>query len=51
MSKDLMTNTCVRLSQETLDKLKEVAEQKRRKVSELMRLIMEDYLKSYNDRI
>ena len=43
----LKTSTCVRLNQETLQKIEEIAKKKKRKTSELMRLVLENYVEQF----
>ena len=42
-------NTCVRLDDETKKKIEKIAINKRRKTSELIRIILEDYVKQFED--
>lgn len=44
MKKQRMTTTCIRIGEESLTKLNKIAEQKQRSTSQLMRLILEQYL-------
>lgn len=39
-----MNNTCIRLNKETIEKFKQLAIKKKRKTSELMRIILENYI-------
>lgn len=39
-----MNNTCIRLSKETIEKFKQLAIKKKRKTTELMRIILENYI-------
>lgn len=41
-------NYCIRLKDETLQNIKEIAEKKRRKPSEMIRIILEDYVEKIN---
>ena len=43
----LKTSTCVRLNEETLKKIEEIAKKKKRKTSELMRLVLENYVEQF----
>ena len=47
MESSKMTTTCVRLKPETLKTLEKIAQDKERKVSELMRIIIQNYVKQY----
>ena len=42
-----MPNTCLRLKPETMKKVEEIAEKKRRPVSQMLRIIIEDYVEKY----
>ena len=39
-----MNNTCIRLKKETIEKFKQLAVKKKRKTTELMRIILENYI-------
>ena len=39
-----MNNTCIRLKKETIEDFKQLAIKKKRKTSELMRIILEKYI-------
>lgn len=39
-----MHTTCVRVQEDTMDKIKEIATKKRRSVTQMMRIILEDYV-------
>lgn len=41
-------NYCIRLKEETLQNIKEIAAKKRRKPSEMIRIILEDYVEKVN---
>lgn len=41
-------NYCIRVKEETLKNIKEIAEKKRRKPSEMIRIILEDYVEKVN---
>ncbi|WGL31317.1 hypothetical protein [Dipodfec virus UOA04_Rod_907] len=44
-----MTGTGLRIKTETKEKLDRIAEKKRRKPSELMRMILENYVEQFED--
>lgn len=44
-TKQPMTTTCIRIRKKTLEKVENLAEEKERSVSEVMRLIIEDYFR------
>ena len=39
-----MQTTCVRVQEDTMNKIKEIANKKRRSVTQMMRIILEDYV-------
>lgn len=43
-----MQNYCIRLKDETLKQINDLAEKKKRKTSEMLRLIIEDYCEKVN---
>lgn len=45
-----MKNTCIRINKESLDFINQLAENKKRKPSEMIRLIIEDYIDDYNKK-
>lgn len=48
MAMQEMQNTSVRVSAETKKRIEQIAKQKRRKPTELMRIILEDYVKQFD---
>ncbi len=44
MKEKLSTATCVRLKEQTLKEIEKLAQQKQRSVSQLMRLVLENYV-------
>lgn len=47
----LNASTCIRLKPATLEKIEKIAELKQRKVSELMRLILENYTEQFEENM
>lgn len=45
-TKTPMTTTCIRIRKKTLEKVENMAEREERSVSEVMRLIIENYFKN-----
>ena len=45
----MQSTIAVRLDTETKNKIEQVAKQKRRKTSDLLRIIIEDYVKQFDD--
>ena len=39
-----MNNTCIRLKKETIENFKQLAIKKKRKTTELMRIVLENYI-------
>ena len=39
---------CVRMKEETLETIKDIAKSKKRPTSQLIRIILEDYVEKYN---
>lgn len=46
--RELLTTTCIRIKPTTLKQLEQIAEQKKRRTSELMRMILESYIEQSN---
>lgn len=44
----LKTSTCVRLEEQTLKKIEDIAKKKKRKTSELMRMVLENYVEQFD---
>ena len=43
-----MQNYCIRLQEDTLNQITEIATKKKRKISEMIRIILEDYVEKIN---
>lgn len=47
----LNAQTCIRLKPTSLEKIEKIAEIKQRKVSELMRMVLESYIEQFDENM